>query len=75
VPDEHLKRTISSPGLFFWMPLPRSRNCLPLSDPFGIVIVTGPVTVGTDTLAPSTASARLTLNSSKTLSPSRRNSG
>ena len=33
---------------------------MPVSEPFGIVIVTGPVTVGTGTRAPSTASARLT---------------
>ena len=28
------------------MPLPRSRSLVPVSEPFGIVIVTGPVTVG-----------------------------
>src|SRR5215472_8106996 len=74
-PMNTLSVTISSPGVFFWMPLPRRRNCLPVSDPFGIVIVTGPVTVNTDTLAPSTASATLTCSSRRTLSPSRRNSG
>src|SRR5215472_11428176 len=74
-PMNTLSVTISSPGVFFWMPLPRRRNCLPVSDPVGIVIVTGPVTVNTDTLAPSTASATLTGSSRRTLSPSRRNSG
>ena len=53
--------------------LARLRQLLNCRD--GIVIVTGPVTVGTDTRAPSTASARLTGNSMRTLSPSRRNSG
>ena len=31
------------------MPLPRSRSRVPASEPLGIVIVTGPVTVGTET--------------------------
>src|SRR6266702_670293 len=57
------------------MPLPRSRSRAPVSEPGGIAIVTGPVTVGTGTRAPSTASARLTGSSTWMSSPSRRKNG
>src|SRR4029077_17613430 len=38
---------VSSPRRFLWTPLARSRSLVPVSEPWGIVIVTGPVTVGT----------------------------
>ncbi len=49
------------------MPLARSRSVVPLFEPLGTVMVTGPSMVGTWTLPPSTASARLTGSSRWTL--------
>ena len=59
--DHDLQRDVLVAGHLFALPLamnalPRRRSRAPVSEPFGIVIVTGPVTVGTGTRAPSTAS-------------------
>ena len=53
-------------------PLPLRRSTLPELEPLGTLSITGPSTVGTLTLAPSTASSSATGRSSRILSPSRR---
>ncbi|GCC46330.1 hypothetical protein chiPu_0030471, partial [Chiloscyllium punctatum] len=52
-------------------PLPRNRMVVPVFEPFGTVMVTAPVGVGTLTLPPSTASDSEIGNSSEMSSPSR----